>query len=143
MAGHDGITPVDGSCPRCGSPPWESCQQGTSRLPCYRGLCKMKKFSNNDDELVIERLEKEIKEKKAEIKKLKDKKKFPIKGTLYLNSNSGDLWEHGKELDVPMDMFDDFCHMAYEVKVSFEVHSDGKIYATHFEDVELKEKVEI
>ena len=70
-----------------------------------------------------------------------------IKTRLYWHtskeSNLDILEELGEENDISHIDEGDFVYTGYEVFADVEIGNDGRVYATHFMDKKLEEKVEI
>lgn len=60
----------------------------------------------------------------------------------YLHSDDDGDYDLAQSLGIKEDRREYF-RPCYEVKFTIEVHEDGTTYATHFDDIELKEKVAV
>jgi hypothetical protein len=88
---------------------------------------------------------------KKEIERLNDALEngmlWPKKHKLYLHGCKESNWETARELGLSDDGDNspsrNFAYCCYEMSLDLEIHQDGSAYATHFNGVELKEKVRV
>lgn len=91
-----------------------------------------------------DQLAKIVDEAKAEQKRRKEAKKWPVTTRVYIHGDEDSNWEVGKEIGLSEQaILDTFRGVAYEVELTIVVQQDGHAHATHINDVEITIPVQV